>query len=551
MNHRTSQGTLIRAPRMLRRLLALVIALLLAPRAGEIVQLSTAAGAMGAMLSRPSSTWSLTPNQLAAKACVPCSTKVPLPGPTVREPAEGESVPAACFRGQQVHGSRVRHREAAKAWHPPLSQSFTVSGAWGLGTPGPSDAKAAEVAHLADGRRITGTLTLGKNGQVRFDVPGQVEPVAIDRIDRVRFPETTLAPFRVGGNLRVLLRDGQSLTGPLVRLDRDLLVLRTAWAARVNVPRAAVAALTQLPGWQPVFEDNFASRRKEWTGKARPALEVEQGACVAVLNEAGQELVYTLAEPIRKGRVGVNFQERDGASGARWLLEMTFRQDQELRTLTVTLAGDGEGYPVAAPGLEGKVTALARTPGWHRVTVQFSGGSLRVLLDESALWYNLERGPGGALQQVRLRCQGSGQRKGALALTEFSVAQGVDEAVRPIQDPSQDEVWLATGDQLFGVIVGAADRTVTLEGRFGRRSLPWTAVRGCYLREAMNRPPALEGTPVRVWLGNGVTAEPDVIEGVIVGLDEPRWRLRNAWLGELKVERERVRQVRWRRNVQE
>jgi hypothetical protein len=186
---------------------------------------------------------------------------------------------------------------------------------------------------------------------------------------------------------------------------------------------------------------------------------------------------------------------------------------------------------------------VARTAGWHRVTVQFRAGSLRVLLDDAALWHNLERGPGGALQQVRLVCQGRGQHKGAVALTEFSVARAVDEAVRPLQDPDQDEVWLATGDQLFGDIVAADERTVTLEGRLGRRSLSWTDVHGCFLRPTRNRSAAMEGTVVRLWLRNGVTAEPDLIEGVVVGLDERRWRLRHALLGEVSFERERVRQL--------
>jgi hypothetical protein len=408
-------------------------------------------------------------------------------------------------------------------------------------------APSAEEARLTDGRRVSGALTLDKNGQLRFAVTGQAEAVLNERIDLVRFPEAPCPPFRAAGNLRVVLRDGQTLTGPILALDRGTLQMRTAWANRLRVPRSAVASLTQLPGWQPLFEDNFAGNRKEWTSKVKPDVQKDQAIGVALLKEPGQELVYTLAEPITSGRVGVNFEERDGTSGARWLLELTFRQEQKARTLTVMLAGDKEGHPVEAPGLEGKVNAVARSPGWRRATVQFSGGSLRVLLDDSALWYNLERGPGGALQQVRLACREGGQggpRMGAVALTEFSVAQGVEEAVRPSGDPTQDEVWLAAGDQVFGDIVLADGRGVTLAGRFGRRFFPWTEVRGCFFRRAVDQPPIQEGTQVRLWLRNGITGEPDVIEGALVGLDDQRLRLRHTWLGELNLERERVRQVR-------
>ncbi len=234
--------------------------------------------------------------------------------------------------------------------------------------------------------------------------------------------------------------------------------------------------------------------------------------------------------------------------GGRWLLELTFRHGATTRTLSVGLAGEGTGYAVELPGVEGTTNPVARSPGWHRVTVQFGRGSLRVLLDESALWYNLEHGPGGALRQVRLVCQ-AGQdkvpRTGSVAVTEFSVARGVEEPVRPGGDPEQDEVWLATGDQLFGSIVQADARTVTLEARYGRRTLPWTDIRGCFLaRREQKPPPALAGQQVRLWLLNGLAPDPDVLDGVVVGLDEQHLRLRHARLGELKLDRRRLRQVR-------
>ncbi len=128
-----------------------------------------------------------------------------------------------------------------------------------------------------------------------------------------------------------------------------------------------------------------------------------------------------------------------------------------------------------------------------------------------------------------------------MAFTAFTVLRAVDETVHPPGDPTQDEVWLASGDQLFGQILQADGRSVTIQGRYGKRTLPWTEVRGLYpLQQAARK--ALRGG-VRVWLHNGLTAEPDVLEGELQGLDGERLKLRHAWLGELSLERRWLKQL--------
>jgi hypothetical protein len=78
---------------------------------------------------------------------------------------------------------------------------------------------------------------------------------------------------------------------------------------------------------------------------------------------------------------------------------------------------------------------------------------------------------------------------------------------------------------------------VEIEGRFGRRSFSWADLGGCYLRR---RPPGaatVEGAPVRVGLYSGLAPDPDVLSGVVEGLDERTLTLGHPQLGKLKLPR--------------
>jgi hypothetical protein len=342
------------------------------------------------------------------------------------------------------------------------------------------------------------------------------------------------------GGLRLLLRDGETLTGPLVRLDAESLVIRTAWAGSLKVPRGAVAALTQLPGWQPVFEDDFSAGLKGWTVQGRPETRTDPSALQ--LTNPGQELTWTAPQPLEAGRVGVNFQQARIGQQASCLLELHFQQDKKTQMLGVTLSGPGDGYPTEVAGLEGTVCPVERSPGWHRVSVRFGRRSLRVLVDDQVVWYNLEHGPAGPLTQVRLLCQGNEDERGALDLTAFAVSRSVDEEPHPPGDPTQDEVWLVSGDQLFGQVLTADVRSLTIQGRSGQRTLSWTEVRGLYLRQPAKAVGQLGGG-VKVRLHTGLTPEADLLQGEALEQDAERLKLRHPLLGELSIERHWIKRV--------
>jgi hypothetical protein len=397
-------------------------------------------------------------------------------------------------------------------------------------------------ATLRDGRRLPGKLSFRDTW--RFLPTGKSESLPVSSLLSVRLEPSSSSSFRAASVHRVTLRAGEWLTGILLDLNDKTLSLRTAWADKVTLPRAAVAAVTQQPGWALVFLDDLDNGLKEW----KVAGKVEQPSPTSrlVLSAPGQAVEHTLAVPIEEGRVGVNFHDSREATGAAWVAEAEFRTPAGPRVVTVTLAG-ATAVTAVAGGIEGASARLARSPGWHRLTVQFTPTSLRVAVDDATLWHNLKRGPGGPLLRFRLVCRkADGQLpRGSLSFKDFAVHRAVAEPRRPVGDPSQDEVWLLGGDQLFSRILRADSHAVVLEGRFGRRTLPWRLVRGIYPRRpADGARPATPAGQVRLWIVNGY-AEPDRLVGTVLSLDERRCRFRHALLGEVELERSRVFRVQW------
>jgi hypothetical protein len=109
------------------------------------------------------------------------------------------------------------------------------------------------------------------------------------------------------------------------------------------------------------------------------------------------------------------------------------------------------------------------------------------------------------------------------------------DLLHPAGDPDQDEVWLASGDQLFGSVPGADPRKIDWRGRSGERTLPWDQVRGLSFRREAPAGTATDGEHVRVWLHAAARAEPDILEGTVQAFDRHGLVLRHATLGPLNI----------------
>jgi hypothetical protein len=306
------------------------------------------------------------------------------------------------------------------------------------------------------------------------------------------------------------------------------------------VPRAAAVALTHLPGWHPVLHEDFAGKLNGWAARGSP--RADRG--VLALERPGESLTRSFAPALQAGRVGVNVRPQGMPAGAAWVLEARFRHKHGDRTVRVQI---GERIEADAGGLEGEGNRLPTAPGWQRLVVTFSAGSLRITRDDDVVWSSLKQGP-GVLKQLRLACLPAGDRdtpSGAVHWAALGAERAVPEYRRPAGEPGQDELWLAGGDQLFGRVVRADGQGIELKGRFGRRTFAWAELRGWFPRRQAPRPGALgRGPAVRLELRSGLRPAPDSLQGVLTGLDGKAVKLRHPLLGELTIPRGHVAVIR-------
>jgi hypothetical protein len=401
-----------------------------------------------------------------------------------------------------------------------------------------ASALPADEAVRSDGRTERGTLRLEKSGQLFFTPAAARKLISREELSEVRFDNKSPV-FRGAPGHLLQLPDGQQIAGVFLGLEKDQLLLRTAWAERLSVPRTAASALTHLPGWRPIVAEDFRGKLSVSTIRGEPV--TAEGALV--LKKPGESLSCTLPSPIRSGRIGVNFREESALAGAHWAVEAVFALKSSERVVRISLAEEKE-LMVDPGGLEGTAQRVKRLTGWRRLRIDFNPGSLRITCDDSVLWYTLARGPGGPLRQVRLVCAAPAKPaavQGGMSFTDFVVERAVPERRRPSGEPDQDELWLADGDQVFGEVLRADRTSVELKGRFGVRRFPWTSLRGWFLKHGRRTPSPLgRGQAVRVWLHSGLRPARDMrdmLEGELTGLDDQHLTLRHPLLGVLAIPR--------------
>jgi hypothetical protein len=165
-------------------------------------------------------------------------------------------------------------------------------------------------------------------------------------------------------------------------------------------------------------------------------------------------------------------------------------------------------------------------------------------MDDAVLWYSRQKGPGGPLREVRLLCSaGKGTVHGAIAFDEFTITHTAEVLRRPTDTSTEDEMWMMSGDQLFGRLLRLDRHEVAWEGRYGKRSASWADVRGVFPQRPVLPTTTTEGAQVRVWLRPARGNEPDELHGVVRAFDERKLTLRHAVLGDLEIERTRLLRV--------
>jgi hypothetical protein len=410
-----------------------------------------------------------------------------------------------------------------------------------------ASAVRADVANLADGKTVQGKLRL-QDGRLFLVTPAH-KTFRLDQAPSVHLPADRVTPLRAAVVHRLTLADGGRLTGELLGLDKEIIRFRPAWTGPLTIPRSAAISITQLPGFLTFADEDFENGLKAWTatGKARLSdQEHASGKWSLVLDAPDQSAAYSLAEPLAPGRVGINFYDANNTKGSRWLVEADFGDAKGARTVRVIVADDGGNYTAEIPQSETKVFPMPRSAGWHRLIVEFAPQMLLVSIDDDLLYVSRRQGPGGSLRRIRLACrEAGGKHRGAVFFDDLGLARAVESLRHERADPTQDELWLASGDQVLGSVSRADRRSIDLEARFGARPWKWGNVRAIFFRRQAPPLRTTQGEHVTVWLRTGAGPEPDTITGQVRRLDDRRLTLYDPILGELSIDLGRLRGLRW------
>jgi hypothetical protein len=408
----------------------------------------------------------------------------------------------------------------------------------------------------SDGRRVAGRVVGDAAKGFRFAPADGGDPVALAGVAEVLFDGPGPDPAAGAPPFHVLLGQGQRISGRLGAIDAAEVRIDDGPGHKpVALPRGGLLALVQRPGEAQVLRDDFeAIDPKRWASIGGPGLADEprlSGRHSLAVPAGGSSLTCKLAEPVGSGRFEVAFF--DGGSrvdGQRWFVDLTFRAaDGDLQSIRAVLGWAEETLAVESPaGPSLAVQPLPRKPGWHRLVARFGPGRTDLAVDGDELAHG--NAPGGALVEIRLASQTTGKSEPpetlAAHLDDLRLWRFAEPAGRLEVDPSQDEVRLVGGDQLFGRIESAdSDRVaVVVDGR--KAQVGWGEVAGLYFRRAPAPSALVEGLLVRLeWRSEpGADArDADRVEGTLMAVSDAAFTLATPYAGTLSIPRDRLRRL--------
>jgi hypothetical protein len=386
-----------------------------------------------------------------------------------------------------------------------------------------------------DGSRVAGRLTLVGTGRFAFTSADRSESVA--SLDRVRLapkppPDPPAALWH-----QVHLGRGEIVLGEVRRLDDEHLHLRTAWADSLAIPRAVVERITFTPGWRPVFFDSFDTGLASWTTSGSPRAAGGQ----IVLDKDGQVAETCLKPPVAAGRVGTTFRAA-ATSARRVTLELEFVVAGQPAPVRVELGGPGEHYVVTSPAKPDHEARLKRAAGARRLVAEFDRDRLQLFVDGAVLW-SQESSP-GSLRAVRLVAAGSGTESAAVD-DVLVAAAAPGPRPRDWADLTRDAVRSPDGDETFGALTAVGPGGVTLQAQGRKTHIAWPAAAELGFRRAPVPDRITTGEHVRAIVRTADGGR-DVLDGAVKAFDDTALVLAHATLGDLKIPRDRVEELRFR-----
>ena len=408
--------------------------------------------------------------------------------------------------------------------------------------------------------KLEGDLLTDPTGGLKFLPLGgdQKQPLILGSGSTLSFQGTQPQAVSIPPLFRVQIGETARISGMLRSVGDKAVSLSVPWqSAEVVVARPGIQAVLQRPGEARLFADQFdrisdsrwsVSGKPEVLDKAKPE---NQGRRVR-LPAGDSSLRHRLAEPLGSGRVELSlFDEGKVVAGQRWTLELTFRGPNGPATIRILLGWAEESLAVesSSDGPALAVQRLARSAGWHRLTIRFGPEQTEIAVDGKELAHG--KSPSGPLDAIRIAtsvvASSPAPAPPGLAgyLGEFQVVRFAEPPTSLEIDPSQDEVRLVVGDQLYGQVRKADHEHVAIETADKLVALDWSEVAGIFFRRIPAVAAPVAGTLARLeW--RTMPGEPskgrelDHAEGAITAISDSAITLVTPYAGTLTVPRDRL-----------
>jgi hypothetical protein len=383
------------------------------------------------------------------------------------------------------------------------------------------------------------------------------KPLPLEPGFLVTFQEPGRAATSIPPLFQVLVGENARISGLLRSVSDKAVILSVPWqSSEITVARPGVQAVLQRPGEARIFADGFdridpsrwSLTGKPEVGAASRAKEERQGVR---LPAGGASLVRRLDEPLVSGRIELAFRDQGNVvAGQSWMLEVRFRGPAGPATLRIMLGWAEESLAVESPeGPSLAVQRLARSPGWHRLTLRFGPDQIEIAVDGKELAHG--KGPAGPLDAIRIATSstGSGSAPKDLAgfVREIQLSRFAEPPASLEIDPTQDEARLVVGDQLFGTIRKADAERIAIEVEGKVVTLDWSEVAGLHFRRVPAPGVPIEGALVRVeWraASGDQSRDFDFAEGAITAVTDSVITLATSYAGTLAIPRDRLTKLR-------
>jgi hypothetical protein len=408
----------------------------------------------------------------------------------------------------------------------------------------PAPVARSDEALLLDGSRQQGELRL-REERLEFFLPGQKTPVPWPQLDRVMLAQQALQPMAPPFWWQATLANGDSFACQLIELESNAIICDSIWFQGLRVRRNAIRSLERPLGWAPWLRQEFAKEARGWKetrdGHESPATVSAEGL---TLGADVKTLQFTPDSPLPLGKVLLRLKEVMPKPGGRWQLRMGIEDEGTFQPVKIVFGGN-ELVELQAPGLKSLRQAVQVTDAGTLLQVEIGPAHIHVSAnDRLAAWtergYRAARLRSLSLEPVNAANEPESSAK--LMVQEFALARRLEPLPRPPAHPELDEVWLESGDSLFGTYRSLNAQFLELGMASTPRRVLWSQIRGLYPKQLVARDLSLPA-PWQLTLSDPSSLEPAHLSGTVRSWSEREVVLIHPLMGELKIPRNQIKSV--------